>query len=59
VTPEEIRDLANRLGEFAQWCFERSESTQDEYAWLAGHVPSWAATLHRFAIHLEDEELDQ
>jgi hypothetical protein len=58
VTAEEVRALADRLGEFAQWCFERSEG-DDEYAWLAGHVPSWAATLHRFAVHLEDEELSQ
>lgn len=59
MTAEEVRALADRLGEFAQWCYERAESVQDEYAWLAGHVPSWAATLHRFAVHLEDEELAQ
>jgi hypothetical protein len=59
MTAEEVRVLADSLGEFAQWCFEQSETKQDEYAWLAGHVPSWAATLDRFAVHLEDEELDR
>jgi hypothetical protein len=58
VTAVQVRALADRLGEFAQWCHERAEG-DDEYAWLAGHVPSWAATLDRFAVHLEDEELDR
>jgi hypothetical protein len=56
VTSEEVRDLADRLSTFADWCYDREED-DDWYGLLMSKSVHLAHRLRTLASSLEEEEL--